>query len=59
MNCRTDLGSLRRYEIYSGDNRGMLAAESPGGASSQVQDGIPESGPALELIEMANGETIW
>ncbi|KAI1788495.1 hypothetical protein LXA43DRAFT_1097318 [Ganoderma leucocontextum] len=47
------------YEMYSGDGRGMIAAESTGGGSSQVQDGIPESGPALEVIEMANGETIW
>ncbi len=45
--------------MYSADNRGMIAAESPGGGSSQVQEGIPESGPALEVIEMANGETIW
>lgn len=45
--------------MYSNDNRGMIAAESPNGTSSQVQDGVPESGPALEVIEMANGETIW
>ena len=45
--------------MYSGDSRGMIVAESHGVAGSQVQDGIPESGPALEVIEMANGETIW
>ena len=44
--------------MYAGDNRGQhLSAESPGGASPH--DAIPEAGPALELIEMANGETIW
>lgn len=38
----------------------MLSAESPGAGSSQGQrEAIPESGPALEVIEMANGETIW
>ena len=45
--------------MYSGDGRGVLSAESPGDGSSHGQDGIPESGPALEVIEMANGETIW
>ncbi|KAI0373308.1 hypothetical protein BV20DRAFT_804940 [Pilatotrama ljubarskyi] len=49
------------YEMYAGDGRGqMLSAESPGAGSSQAQrEAIPESGPALEVIEMANGETIW
>ncbi|EIW60763.1 uncharacterized protein TRAVEDRAFT_71059 [Trametes versicolor FP-101664 SS1] len=49
------------YDMYAGDGRGqMLSAESPGAGSSQGQrEAIPESGPALEVIEMANGETIW
>nr|VWP00497.1 SGE1 protein [Ganoderma boninense] len=47
------------YEMYSGDNRGMVVAESPGAAGSHSQEGNPESGPALEVIELANGETIW
>ncbi|RPD59152.1 hypothetical protein L226DRAFT_536163 [Lentinus tigrinus ALCF2SS1-7] len=46
------------YDMYSGDNRGQhLSAESPGGAPPH--DAIPEAGQALEVIEMANGETIW
>ncbi|KAJ2975787.1 hypothetical protein NUW54_g11672 [Trametes sanguinea] len=49
------------YEMYAGDSRGqMLSAESPGAGGSQAQrEAIPEAGPALEVIEMANGETIW
>ncbi|KAI0329827.1 hypothetical protein GY45DRAFT_1324417 [Cubamyces sp. BRFM 1775] len=49
------------YEMYAGDSRGQtLSAESPGAGSSQAQrEVIPEAGPALEVIEMANGETIW
>ncbi|KAI0637385.1 hypothetical protein C8Q77DRAFT_1049585 [Trametes polyzona] len=47
--------------MYAGESKGqMLNAESPGAGSSQAQrEAIPESGPALEVIEMANGETIW
>lgn len=37
----------------------MLSAESAGAAGSQSHDGVPEAGQALEVIEMANGETIW
>ncbi|KAI8999011.1 hypothetical protein BD414DRAFT_553218 [Trametes punicea] len=49
------------YDMYASDSRGqMLSAESPGAGSSQAQrEAIPEAGPALEVIEMANGETIW
>ncbi|KAI0350253.1 hypothetical protein OH77DRAFT_1525055 [Trametes cingulata] len=49
------------YEMYAGDSRGqMLSAESPGAGGSQAQrEAIPEAGPALEVIELANGETIW
>ncbi|TFK88789.1 hypothetical protein K466DRAFT_520221 [Polyporus arcularius HHB13444] len=46
------------YDMYSGDNRGPpLSADSPGGASPH--DAVPEAGQALEVIELANGETIW
>ncbi|KAI0948569.1 hypothetical protein AcW1_005414 [Taiwanofungus camphoratus] len=51
------------YEMYAGDSRipNAAHAEAQGSNSSQhIQtDTIPESGPALEVIEMANGETIW
>ena len=45
--------------MYAGDSRPLLSVESPGGGSSHANDAIPESGTALEGIEMANGETIW
>ncbi|TBU46979.1 hypothetical protein BD309DRAFT_952854 [Dichomitus squalens] len=47
------------YEMYSSDGRGLLNAESSGDGNPHAQDGIPESAPALEVIELANGETIW
>ncbi|KAI0831756.1 hypothetical protein BC628DRAFT_549510 [Trametes gibbosa] len=55
------------YEMYAGESGrgGQTApggAESSGAGSSSQQaprEAIPESGPALEVIEMANGETIW
>ena len=46
--------------MYSGDNRGAnAAAPDAAGPSSQAEEPLPESGPALEVIEYANGETIW
>ncbi|KAI0781338.1 hypothetical protein BD413DRAFT_600720 [Trametes elegans] len=50
------------YEMYGGENKGqLLSAESPGAGSSQAQqrETVSEPGPALEVIELANGETIW
>ncbi|GJE98131.1 hypothetical protein PsYK624_143530 [Phanerochaete sordida] len=48
------------YDMYSGDNRGPNAASlDAAGPSSQAEEPLPESGPALEVIEYANGETIW
>ncbi|KAF5365720.1 hypothetical protein D9758_003275 [Tetrapyrgos nigripes] len=46
------------YEMYAGDKLQSAGAE-PG--SSNPRDTIPSdpSGPALEVIELANGETIW
>ncbi|KAJ7083828.1 hypothetical protein C8R43DRAFT_1052001 [Mycena crocata] len=43
-----------RYEMYSGEK---TVGSSP---SEPTQNGpISESGPAVEVIELANGETIW
>ncbi|OBZ75877.1 hypothetical protein A0H81_04772 [Grifola frondosa] len=49
------------YEMYTGESRNGGHLDSQGAGSSQQPqiDTIPESGPALEVIEMANGETIW
>ena len=47
--------------MYAGDSRGPSLAnpDVPVAGSSQQGDALPESGQALEVIELANGETIW
>lgn len=52
------------YEMYSGESRvpSMTPVESNGLADQQGfkgEQGAAESGPALEVIQLANGETIW
>lgn len=44
--------------MYAGDSR---VASAVSGDGQNDYDGLrpSESGPALEVIEMANGETIW
>ncbi|KAJ6546531.1 hypothetical protein DFH09DRAFT_1171276 [Mycena vulgaris] len=42
------------YDMYSGEK----AVSSPA-AETQQSGPISESGPAVEVIELANGETIW
>lgn len=48
--------ALLRYEMYAEDSRTPSVAH-------QRDDGdgahAVESGPAIEVIELANGETIW
>lgn len=39
-----------RYDMYSGDSNTAV------GEDGQL---LPEPQPALEVIELANGETIW
>jgi len=60
-----DPESVARYDMYAGESRAASVvpndpnspyeSQNPKGESSPG----PEQGPALELIEMANGETIW
>jgi len=59
---------LHRYEMYAGDSKtpGQITGDShvlhPSPSSHNVDSDPPpasDSGPALEVIEMANGETIW
>lgn len=47
--------------MYAGDSRGTSTAnpDIPAAGSSQQGEPLSESGPALEVIELANGETIW
>jgi len=49
------------YEMYAGDNKPAIVINSDlqASSSSPHPDINSESGPALEVIEMANGETIW
>ena len=46
--------------MYSGEGKssGVAAAESNGVPANQP-DANADNGPALELIELANGEMIW
>ena len=46
--------------MYTTDSRAINGASTDGfGASSSQRAGEEESGPAVEVIELANGETIW
>ena len=45
--------------MYAGEGKGQLLDAPPGGPSAHGHEAGPESGPALEVIELANGETIW
>lgn len=41
------------YDMYSADSRAMSMAVADDGQGAQ------ETQPALEVIELANGETVW
>ena len=46
--------------MYSGDSRAASSANADAaGPSSQGDEAPSEGGPALEVIEYADGETIW
>ena len=53
---------MNSYDFYAGDRSGSVQSpdylEPP---KTPVDDQLPEmeDGQALELIELANGETIW
>ena len=44
---------LLRYEMYAEDSR------TPSVANQKDEVDPVESGPAIEVIELANGETVW
>ena len=47
---------VSRYEMYAEDSRAPSVAQQ----RDDVDGTYPtESGPAIEVIELANGETIW
>lgn len=51
--------------MYAGESRvsSMAAPVDPNGPvdqqNSKAEQGAADSGPALEVIQLANGETIW
>lgn len=47
--------------MYAGDSRGTSSGNPDVvvAGPSQQGDALPEAGQALEVIELANGETIW
>ena len=49
------------YDMYSGEASGMQSPEPNEPPKTPLEDGVPEmeEGQALEVIELANGETIW
>lgn len=47
-----------RFEMYAGDSRAPSAAFAEGGTSQFGEVGN-DNGTAVEVIELANGETIW
>jgi hypothetical protein len=48
---------FHRYDMYSGDSRVPSTVPMEGIDHDALHPS--ESGPALEVIELANGETIW
>ena len=62
--CGTLKFSSHRYEMYAGESRvPSMAPVDPNNPvdqqNSKVEQGTADSGPALEVIQLANGETIW
>lgn len=48
------------YDMYAGDSRHTSAAVDDTGTDRDLLNGTPiPEGPAVEVIEMANGETVW
>jgi serine/arginine repetitive matrix protein 2 len=50
---------LNRYEMYAGDGGAGDGQEARGGKPDAEPSDNQGSRPALEVIELANGETIW
>ena len=54
------LSSFSRYEMYAEESRAASSATNDPNFSENLQSGLTaESRPALEVVELANGETIW
>ena len=46
-----------RYEMYSEDN--LITTNAGNEPMSKGQSNVNPDAPAIELIELSNGETIW
>ncbi|RDB24281.1 hypothetical protein Hypma_008730 [Hypsizygus marmoreus] len=47
------------YDMYAGESRSPSATPNEAENSQSPGDSAPESGAAVELVQLANGETIW
>lgn len=50
---------LTSYDMYSGESKHTSAVVDETGTEREPDDAAVQEGPAVEVIEMANGETIW
>lgn len=50
---------LTSYDMYSGESRHTSAAVDDTGTERDPDGTAMPEGPGVEVIEMANGETIW
>lgn len=50
---------LTSYDMYSGESKHTSAVVDDAGTERDPDDTATQEGPAVEVIEMANGETIW
>lgn len=60
--CHYSFVSMFRYEMYAGENKmpGTALGDGGAGGSQSAQGEVAcEPGAAVEVIELANGETIW
>lgn len=50
---------LISYDMYTGESRHTSAAVDDTGTDRGLNGTPLPEGPAVEVIEMANGETVW
>lgn len=50
---------LTSYDMYSGESKHTSTVVDDMGTERDLDDTAVQEGPAVEVIEMANGETIW
>lgn len=50
---------LTSYDMYSGESKHTSAVVDDTGTERDPEGTTAQEAPAVEVIEMANGETIW